>query len=63
MKTQEDLRSICSRILESDSSIKFVAIPDKMGRHIVSSQRGDEIRTYTAGNNIVGYTHNATNEC
>ena len=34
-----DLRSLCARILESDSSIRFVGIPNKMGKQIVSSYR------------------------
>ena len=32
-----DLHSLCSRILESDRSIRFVGIPNKMGKQIVSS--------------------------
>ena len=34
-----DLHSLCSRILESDRSIRFVGIPNKMGKQIVSSYR------------------------
>jgi hypothetical protein len=34
-----DLHSLCNRILESDSSIRFVGIPNKMGKQIVSSYR------------------------
>jgi hypothetical protein len=32
-----DLHSLCNRILESDSSIRFVGVPNKMGKQIVSS--------------------------
>jgi hypothetical protein len=39
MKTQEDLYSICNQILESDSYIRFVGIPNKMGKQIVSRYR------------------------
>jgi hypothetical protein len=35
----EDLHGLCSRILESDRSIRFVGIPNKMGKQIVSSYR------------------------
>ena len=31
-----DLHSLCNRILESDRSIRFVGIPNKMGKQIVS---------------------------
>ena len=34
-----DLHSLCARILESDSSIRFVGVPNKMGKQIVSSYR------------------------
>ena len=34
-----DLHSLCNRILESDRSIRFVGIPNKMGKQIVSSYR------------------------
>ena len=34
-----DLHSLCNRILESDSSIRFVGIPNKMGKQIVSWYR------------------------
>ena len=37
MKAEEDLRRLCSQILDSDGSIRFVGIPNKMGRQIVSS--------------------------
>ena len=39
MKTEEDLRRLCNQIQESDSSVRFVGIPNKMGRQIVSSYR------------------------
>jgi hypothetical protein len=39
MKAEEDLRRLCNQILESDSSVRFVGIPNKMGRQIVSSYR------------------------
>jgi hypothetical protein len=39
MKAEEDLRRVCNQILESDSSVRFVGIPNKMGRQIVSSYR------------------------
>ncbi len=39
MKVKEDLRRLCNQILESDSSVRFVGIPNKMGRQIVSSYR------------------------
>ena len=39
MKAEEDLRRLCNKILESDSSVRFVGIPNKMGRQIVSSYR------------------------
>jgi hypothetical protein len=39
MKTEEDLCRVCNQILESDSSVRFVGIPNKMGRQIVSSIR------------------------
>jgi len=35
----EDLLSLCNRILESDNAIRFVGIPNKMGKQIVSSYR------------------------
>lgn len=34
-----DLQSICNRILESDRSIRFVGISNRMGKQIVSSYR------------------------
>lgn len=39
MKAEEDLCRVCNQILESDSSVRFVGIPNKMGRQIVSSYR------------------------
>jgi hypothetical protein len=41
MKTEEDLRRLCNQIQESDSSVRFVGIPNKMGKQIVSSNRHD----------------------
>ena len=41
MKAEEDLRRLCSQILDSDGSIRFVGIPNKMGRQIVSSFRNN----------------------
>ena len=41
MKTEEDLRRLCNQIQGSDSSVRFVGIPNKMGRQIVSSHRHD----------------------
>jgi hypothetical protein len=35
----EDLHGLCSRILESDKSIRFVGIPNKMGKQIISCYR------------------------
>ena len=34
-----DLHSLCNRILESDNAIRFVGIPNKMGKQIVSNYR------------------------
>ena len=39
MKAEEDLGRLCNKILESDSSVRFVGIPNKMGRQIVSTYR------------------------
>ncbi len=39
MKTEEDLRRLCNQIQESDSSVRFVGIPNKMGTQIVSTYR------------------------
>src|SRR5215210_427166 len=41
MKTEEDLRRLCNQIQESDSTVRFVGIPNKMGKQIVSSNRHD----------------------
>jgi hypothetical protein len=41
MRAEEDLHRLCNQILESDSSIRFVGIPNKMGREIVSSFRNN----------------------
>jgi hypothetical protein len=41
MKAEEDLHRLCNQILESDRSIRFVGIPNKMGREIVSSFRNN----------------------
>ena len=38
---EEDLRRLCNQILESNSSVRFVGIPNKMGRQIVSSFRNN----------------------
>jgi hypothetical protein len=35
-----DLHGLCNRILESNRSIRFVGVPNKMGKQIVSSYRG-----------------------
>src|SRR5215212_7013527 len=35
----EELHGLCNRILESDRSIRFVGIPNKMGKQIASSYR------------------------
>jgi hypothetical protein len=35
----EDLQNLCNDILESDSSIRFIGISDKMGRQVISSYR------------------------
>ena len=34
-----DLHGLCNRILESDRSIRFVGIPNKMGKQIISDYR------------------------
>jgi hypothetical protein len=47
MKTEEDLRRLCNQIQESDSSVRFVGIPNKMGRQIVSSHRHDLVLLLT----------------
>jgi hypothetical protein len=38
-KTKEQLSNICNQILDSDSSIRFVGIPNKMGKQIISRYR------------------------
>ena len=35
----EELHSLCTRIFESDNAIRFVGIPNKMGKQIVSNYR------------------------
>ena len=37
----EDLQGLCNDILESDRSIRFVGISDKMGKQIASSYRAE----------------------
>src|ERR671937_2284659 len=39
MRTKEHLFNICNQILDSDSSIRFVGIPNKMGKQIISRYR------------------------
>jgi hypothetical protein len=46
-KTKEELQGLCSKILESDSYIRFVGIPNKMGRQIVSCYRNELIPLLT----------------
>jgi hypothetical protein len=41
MKAEEDLHRLCNQILESDSFVRFVGVPNKMGRQIVSSFRNN----------------------
>jgi hypothetical protein len=63
MKTEEDLRRLCNQIQESDSSVRFVGIPNKMGRQIVSSHRHDLAPiTHTTGNRNVCYRISFENE-
>lgn len=38
-KAEQRLDSLCSRIIESDISIRFVGISNKMGNHIISRYR------------------------
>jgi hypothetical protein len=38
----EDLRGLCNDILESDRSLGFVGISDKMGKQIISSYRAEK---------------------
>ena len=47
MKAEEDLRRLCNQILRSDSSVRYVIIPNKMGRQIVSSYRNGLIPLLT----------------
>jgi hypothetical protein len=48
MKAKDlDLHGLCNRILESDSSIRFVGVPNKMGKQIVSSYRAGLIPLLT----------------
>ena len=42
-----DLHGLCNRVLESDRSIRFVGIPNKMGKQIVSSYRSGLIPLLT----------------
>jgi hypothetical protein len=35
----EDLQNLCNDILESDRSIRFIGISDKMGKQVISSYR------------------------
>ena len=46
-KTKDELQSLCNKILESDSYIRFVGIPNKMGRQIVSCYRNELIPLLT----------------
>jgi hypothetical protein len=43
----EDLRGLCNDIPESDRSIKFVGISDKMGKQIISSNRAELVPLLT----------------
>src|SRR5215212_8565071 len=43
----EDLQGLCNDILESDRSIRFVGISDKMGKQIASSYRAELIPLLT----------------
>jgi hypothetical protein len=38
-KAEQRLDSLCSRIIESDNTIRFVGISDKIGSHIISRYR------------------------
>jgi hypothetical protein len=38
-KAEQRLDSLCSRIIESDNTIRFVGISNKMGNHIISRYR------------------------
>jgi hypothetical protein len=35
----ENLQNLCNDILESDSSIRFIGISDKMGKQVISHYR------------------------
>jgi len=43
----DDLHGLCTRILESDGSIRFVGIPNKMGNQIVSCYRAGVVPLLT----------------
>jgi hypothetical protein len=43
----EDLHGLCTRILESDRSIRFVGIPNKMGNQIISRYRAGVVPLLT----------------
>jgi hypothetical protein len=43
----EDLQGLCNDILESDRSIRFVGISDKMGKQIASSYRDELVPLLT----------------
>ena len=43
----EDLQGLCNDILESDRSIRFVGISDKMGKQIASSYRTELVPLLT----------------
>ena len=43
----EDLQGLCNDILESDRSIRFVGISDKMGKQISSSYRAELVPLLT----------------
>ena len=43
----EDLQGLCNYILESDRSIRFVGISDKMGKQIASSYRAELVPLLT----------------
>jgi hypothetical protein len=48
MKAEDlDLHSLCNCILESDNAIRFVGIPNKMGKQIVSSYRAGLVSLLT----------------
>lgn len=43
----EDLQGLCKDILESDRSIRFIGISDKMGKQIASSYRAELVPLLT----------------